>query len=575
MSTNVSSFLQSRVTAIHQHGTKLESKQEDNTSIATLIKSEIRPFRIGWIEFACNKDDTATIKAFKEAIIQSLSLVQNGLYVLLKLPQPIPLYSSAQDIINILIKLYQIIDNAASKTHGLAFDSRIIIIYSKDMYNALTSNPYFSTLPRIDQYSTAITFTDDKTDHHNASSCFNKYKKVVFGGTFDHLHSGHKVLITIACLSSLDALYIGLSIDQLLVKKKFANMLQSFDQRKHVLLDFIQCIKPGLNVIIEPLNDIFGPSVYESIEALVISKETEKGGAAVNAKRKEMNRNVLELIVIDFIISNSTEKDANEIVKVSSTEIRRFDERYQYLYQQWKRLMAQLIPKQIQQPVEDADESKDDKNDVRTECIDEWWYVLCNFYQQKQRFYHDLDHIHHLIENCIKYSKHLDNVTVVLLAIWFHDIVYDATKHDNERMSIGVFEVFVEHLLNVFGDCVDDGLTKDMIEKVVCYIDATIKHQIKEECETDNDLKWFLDFDLAILGEESDIYETYAKNIRKEYIHVQSPMYEQKRGCVMQTFLDRKQLYFTNVFQQNFEKIARENVLNEIQTLQNLHEMMT
>merc|ERR1712224_876376 len=97
---------------------------------------------------------------------------------------------------------------------------------------------------------------------------------------------------------------------------------------------------------------------------------------------------------------------------------------------------------------------------------------------------------------------------------------------------------------------------------------GTIKHQINDKYEDDNDIKWFLDFDLAILGEQEEIYKTYSKNIRNEYIHVQSPVFEQKRAEVMHKFLDRKQLYFSNEFKQQFEKMARQNVGNEIQTLQ-------
>ena len=179
-----------------------------------------------------------------------------------------------------------------------------------------------------------------------------------------------------------------------------------------------------------------------------------------------------------------------------------------------------------------------------------------------------MDHIHHLIKNCIRYSKDIHNVTVILLSIWFHDIIYDPTKHNNEVMSIQVFNVFIEHLMKNFGDNIYKMLTKEMIQKVIDYIDATIKHQIKKEYIDDKDIEWFLDFDLAILGEQEDIYQLYMKNIRKEYIHVQSPMFEQKRSEVMRRFLNREQLYFSNEFIQKFENIARQNVANEIQMLE-------
>eukprot|EP01084_Bolivina_argentea_P032241 59629_1 len=387
----VSNFLKSRNKSIKQ-----ESKQQDtNTSIESLVETEIRPFKLGWIEFIYNTNIDArdsTLKTFKQKITDSLKLVQNGLYILLNLSQPLNSYSKPQDITNILISLYQIIDDLSHKTHGLIFDSRIIIIYNKQMYDTLI-NKHLSTIPKLLTSDEILTINEN-----NNKYILNKYKQSVFGGTFDHLHSGHKVLITIACLIASNILYIGLSIDKLLAKKKYSHMLQSFDKRKEILINFISFIKPDLKVIIEELNDIYGPSIYESIEVLVISKETEKGGNYVNAKRKELKRKELELIVIDFIFNSDNN---NENAKISSTTIRCFDEKYQFLYNQWNRLILQLIACDI-----------NDKNGriIGVKFVDEWWCILFNFYQQKQRFYHTLNHIYDLIKKCIKYSNNIENI---------------------------------------------------------------------------------------------------------------------------------------------------------------------
>jgi phosphopantetheine adenylyltransferase len=37
------------------------------------------------------------------------------------------------------------------------------------------------------------------------------HDNVVFGGTFDHLHAGHKIMITVAAASASRSLVIGLS----------------------------------------------------------------------------------------------------------------------------------------------------------------------------------------------------------------------------------------------------------------------------------------------------------------------------------------------------------------------------
>eukprot|EP00485_Elphidium_margaritaceum_P002805 CAMPEP_0202701172 /NCGR_PEP_ID=MMETSP1385-20130828/14280_1 /ASSEMBLY_ACC=CAM_ASM_000861 /TAXON_ID=933848 /ORGANISM="Elphidium margaritaceum" /LENGTH=141 /DNA_ID=CAMNT_0049358529 /DNA_START=14 /DNA_END=435 /DNA_ORIENTATION=+ len=141
-----------------------------------------------------------------------------------------------------------------------------------------------------------------------------------------------------------------------------------------------------------------------------------------------------------------------------------------------------------------------------------------------------MQHVEHLLRNCIRYSQQLQNVTVVLLSIWFHDVVYDATRNDNELRSVEVFKMFARHLeanvqlLQLDVDSLQlSTFDKDLQSKVVNYITATVKHEISDADANESDMQWFLDFDLAILGEESSIYRQYAVNIRKEYVHIESP----------------------------------------------------
>ena len=551
---SLSYFLNQRLQH-HQKSSENESKEETiPIQIESLIQSEVRQHKVAFIEFACPQSQHSIIESFTNCVTSALKHVQHGLYVLVQCPQSIHQYSNPQDVIHLLLTLYQIIDRLSQKTHGLLFDSRIIIISNQSMYNHTISTLTKSEILKLSDCSRPLIMdklkllNDDK-NQSVSSPVYNRYNEVVFGGTFDHIHSGHKVMVTIAALMCSDTLYIGLSIDQLLKHKKYSNMLQSFDLRKQSLLEFIECTRPGLKVVIESLNDLYGPSIYESIEALVCSKETIGGANKVNEKRVELKRNPLELIVIDLVESNEIDH------KVSSTDIRCFAEKYEFLKQNWNRLMVDIIG---------IDQDGDDANTMN-QFIEEWWWILFNFYQQSQRYYHTLDHIQHLLKNCTRYSAKLENVTVVLLAIWFHDVIYDPTLLDNELQSIEVFKVFMDHLRSVFGD--GHELSAEESQKVMDYIEATIKHQIEVSYANDEDIKWFLDFDLAILGEQEAVYDKYARHIRMEYIHVQSPLYEEKRSEVMQRFLQRKDVYFTKIFKTTFEPIARRNVKKEVGSL--------
>ncbi|EGD74542.1 hypothetical protein PTSG_05906 [Salpingoeca rosetta] len=51
------------------------------------------------------------------------------------------------------------------------------------------------------------------------------------GGSFDHLHSGHKLLLTAAALHTRTCIHIGITSGKLLANKKHAHLLEAFDAR--------------------------------------------------------------------------------------------------------------------------------------------------------------------------------------------------------------------------------------------------------------------------------------------------------------------------------------------------------
>ncbi len=52
------------------------------------------------------------------------------------------------------------------------------------------------------------------------------------------------------------------------------------------------------------------------------------------------------------------------------------------------------------------------------------------------------------------------------------------------------------------------------------------------DIQGDEDEAYFLDFDLAVLGEDEDQYDTYARHIRTEYAHYPDEAYRSGRYVV-------------------------------------------
>jgi pantetheine-phosphate adenylyltransferase len=136
----------------------------------------------------------------------------------------------------------------------------------------------------------------------NPSRVNSGYPTTALGGTFDHLHAAHKLLLHLSLFLTTHKLIVGVMTPFLLKSKSNAQLLQSLDERIRTTKDFLS--RQGTNVELDvvELHDPFGPTAWDGdIQALVVSKETVSGGEAVNKKRKEKGLGSLDVWVIDVI----------------------------------------------------------------------------------------------------------------------------------------------------------------------------------------------------------------------------------------------------------------------------------
>ncbi|ORY37231.1 Nucleotidylyl transferase [Rhizoclosmatium globosum] len=156
-------------------------------------------------------------------------------------------------------------------------------------------------------------------------------KTVVLGGTFDHLHQGHLILLSMAALLAEEKLICGVydfaNTPQRLLKKANHEFMESLDARIKAVEEFLRLFKPNLQYRIEGILDDFGPTRNEpDMQVIVASGETEQGCLAVNKLRKENGLCELDIYLIGVVANPELEGKGSENFadKISSSFLRRY-----------------------------------------------------------------------------------------------------------------------------------------------------------------------------------------------------------------------------------------------------------
>jgi len=197
-----------------------------------------------------------------------------------------------------------------------------------------------------------------------------------------------------------------------------------------------------------------------------------------------------------------------------------------------------------------------DGNDAEAEFV--YWEILAKYYTEPHRHYHTLEHI-------LKCSKTLHELVapytiqrpedLMQIALFFHDVIYDPKRKDNEERSSDV----------CVGACALVGIDRTIAGQAARIILATKHTGIVPE--DDRLTQWVLDVDLSSLGAPPEEFDQDSANIRKEYNFVPDDDYRKGRVKILQSFLDRPRIYFTDACHDRFEEQARANLERAIREL--------
>jgi cytidyltransferase-like protein len=141
-----------------------------------------------------------------------------------------------------------------------------------------------------------------------------KYRCIALGGTFDHMHRGHKALLKRA-FDTGETVFIGLTGDEF-VRREGKRIEEDFGERKMNLEKYLLEEYPGRHYEISELKDRFGPAIFSNkIDAIAVSTETLPAVEVANKKREELGLPDLSVEIVPMMM-------AEDGKKISSTRIR-------------------------------------------------------------------------------------------------------------------------------------------------------------------------------------------------------------------------------------------------------------
>lgn len=171
-------------------------------------------------------------------------------------------------------------------------------------------------------------------------------------------------------------------------------------------------------------------------------------------------------------------------------------------------------------------------------------------YSAPGRHYHNLAHI----EDCLDALARVENLSprerdILSEAIWWHDVVYDATRADNEELSAQLAEQHVR---------------ADISGEVARLIRLTKSHDVEANDRLGAIL---ISIDLGILAAEPARYDAYAAAIRQEFCHVPDADYRTGRAEVLARFTARPVIFPDADFAAKHDGPARDNLARELASL--------
>ena len=197
--------------------------------------------------------------------------------------------------------------------------------------------------------------------------------------------------------------------------------------------------------------------------------------------------------------------------------------------------------------------------DGRLSVAGEFWIELRALYAVPPRRYHTFAHVEEVLAwyDEVAAGPGWQRPDEVLLAVLFHDAIYQCGAADNEAASARAARAAIARWLPALD-----------ADRVAALIELTARHGQVAPGEVDGDAAHFLDCDMAILGAAPDDYRRYARLIAEEWAPVlPPPTFRAGRRAFLERLLASPRIYLTEMFSRRLEAAARVNITDEVAAL--------
>ena len=181
------------------------------------------------------------------------------------------------------------------------------------------------------------------------------------------------------------------------------------------------------------------------------------------------------------------------------------------------------------------------------------WAAVVAAWGEPHRRYHGLGHLAAVLGLVGELASAAADPDAVRLAAWYHDVVHDPRRDDNEAVSAGRARAGLRDLV-----------PPERVTEVERLVLLTAGH---DPGPGDADGAVLCDADLAVLASPPEGYAAYASAVREEYRHLTDEQFTAGRIAVLEHLLALPALYRLPAVAEEWTPRARANLTAELELL--------